>query len=234
MVKKNMPNSEANARGHLRKSPTGQPHLQSDAMSARQRQQKSAVIKEILQKHYSNKDLPPIPRLDISAVPKSTILHCDYTGALPERCTSGTLYFMVSCCRSYIRFEPLTSLKGSYTATGLADTITFFRTKGVEVITIRMDNQGSPEFSATKAQLDLKIELVTSFQKESNRAERAIQTAKHHIIATRAGFHRDCPHVYLDKCLAQMELTLNVLHPYEYDQNMSAYEGIYGKIFLET
>jgi hypothetical protein len=157
MVKKNMPNSEATARGHLRKSPTGQPHLQSDAVSAQQRQHKATIIKELLQKHYFNKDLPPLPRLDISTVPKSTILHCDYTGTLPERCTSGTLYFMVSCCRSYIHLEPLTSLKGSHTVTGLADTITFFRTKGVGIMTIRMDNQGSPEFSATALRLDLEI-----------------------------------------------------------------------------
>ena len=92
-----------------------------------------------------------------------------------------------------------------------------------------MDNQSSPEFKAAAALLDLTIELVPAFQKESNRAERAIQTAKHHIIATRAGFHRDCPHVYLDKCLAQMEMTLNVLHPYEYDPSRSAYEGVFGR-----
>jgi hypothetical protein len=34
MVKHNMPNSEAMARGHLRKTPTTQPHALSDAVSA--------------------------------------------------------------------------------------------------------------------------------------------------------------------------------------------------------
>ena len=94
---------------------------------------------------------------------------------------------------------------------------------------VRIDNQRIPEFEDTAVRLDLKIELVSSSKKEANRAERAIQTAKHHIIATRAGFHRDCPHVYLDKCLAQMELTLNILHPYEYDLGISAYQGVFGK-----
>jgi hypothetical protein len=61
--------------------------------------------------------------------------------------------------------------------------------------------------------------------------ERGIQTAKHHIIATRAGFHRDCPHVYLDKCLRQMEITLNMLHPFEYDPKISAYHGVFGAPF---
>jgi hypothetical protein len=75
------------------------------------------------------------------------------------------------------------------------------------------------------------IELVSSNQKEPNRAESVIQTAKHHIIATRAGFHRDCPHTYLDKCLPQIEITMNVLHPYEYDPRISAYHGIFGAPF---
>ena len=134
MVRQNMPNSEATARGHLRKSPTAQPHANSDAVSARQRQHKTAALQEMLKQHYGGKKLPPLPPLDISLLPKSTILHCDYTGALPERCSSGTLYFMVSCCRSYIHLEPLSSLKGHHTASALLDTVTFFRSKGVALI----------------------------------------------------------------------------------------------------
>ncbi len=98
---------------------------------------------------------------------------------------------MVSCCRSYIHLEPFSSLKGPNTASALLDTVTFFRSKGVVLMFVRMDNQRSPEFEDTAVRLDLKIELVSSSQKEANRTERAIQTAKHHIMATRAGFHRD-------------------------------------------
>ena len=94
-----------------------------------------------------------------------------------------------------------------------------------------MDNQTSPELRHAATALQLTIEYVSAKQKEANRAERAIQTAKHHIIATRAGFHRDCPHVYLDKCLVQIEITLNTIHPYEYDPRVSAYQGIYGEAF---
>ncbi len=75
------------------------------------------------------------------------------------------------------------------------------------------------------------MSLVTAYQKEPNRAERAIQTVKHHIIATKAGFHRDCPHIYLDKCLPQIEITLNMLHPFEYDPTISAYHGVLRKPF---
>jgi hypothetical protein len=61
-----------------------------------------------------------------------------------------------------------------------------------------------------------------------NRAERAIRTAKNHLIAARAGFHKDCPTIYLDKRIYQIEMALNLLHPYEYDPKISAYEGVFG------
>jgi hypothetical protein len=62
--------------------------------------------------------------------------------------------------------------------------------------------------------------------KNPNRAERAIRTAKNHMIATRAGFHPDCLHAYLEKCLCQIELTLNIVRPFDYDPSRSAYEGL--------
>jgi hypothetical protein len=52
-----------------------------------------------------------------------------------------------------------------------------------------MDNQSSPEVRTAATILHLTWELVNPYQKEPNRAERAIRTAKNHIIATRAGFH---------------------------------------------
>ncbi len=76
--------------------------------------------------------------------------------------------------------------------------------------------------------LGLQMELVPPHVKNPDRAERAIRTAKNHVIATRAGFHPHCPHFYLDKCLAQIEMTLNIIRPFEYDSVISAYEGLVG------
>ena len=94
-----------------------------------------------------------------------------------------------------------------------------------------MDNQSSPEFRAAAKSLRIISDLVSANQKEANRAERAIQTAKHHIVAARAGFHHDCSHMLLDRCLPQIEITLNTLHPFEYDPRISAYHGLYGRKF---
>jgi hypothetical protein len=141
------------------------------------------------------------------------------------------MYFMVSCWGCYINIQPLTSLKGAQTAEALVNAVTFFRSKGIILDDTRMDNQTSPELRAAAIKLGLTKGLVSSNQKEANRSERAIQTAKSHIIATRAGFHRDCPHTFVDKMIPQMEMSLNTLHPYEYNPKLSAYEGIYGESF---
>ncbi len=39
----------------------------------------------------------------------------------------------------------------------------------------------------------------------------------------RAGFHPDCLHARLDKCFVQIELTLNIVRPYDNDPTKSAY-----------
>ena len=88
-----------------------------------------------------------------------------------------------------------------------------------------MDNQQSYDLRETARILKLQMEFIAPEVKRPNRAERAIRTAKNHIIATRAGFHPDCSHAYLDKGLPQIVLTLNLIHPFEYNDSISAYHG---------
>jgi hypothetical protein len=52
--------------------------------------------------------------------------------------------------------------------------------------------------------LKLKMEFIAPDVKRPSRAERAIRTAKNHVVATRTGFHPGCSHAYLDKCLPQI------------------------------
>ena len=227
LVRRYMPNSEATARGHLRKSPTAQPHAASQAVSALRRHHKIQLIQEVWKKHLQDPKFKARVPFDPTSAVKSTTLHLDYTGLLPERCSEGTVCFMISCWGCYIHVLPLTSMKGASTAAALTTAVEFFRSKGITLDNIRMDNQSSPEFKTAAANLGLTPNLVASMQKEGNRSERAIQTAKNHIISIRAGFHRDCPTSYLDKCVAQIEMTMNVMHPYEYDPQLSAYDGIF-------
>ena len=230
MVRKYMPNSEATAKGHLNKTRTAQPHALSQSVSARH---KHHLLNQARQR--AGKPEPPIakglPAFDPTTVPKSRTLHLDYTGRLPQRCSAGTLYFLVACWGSYIHFEPLATMRGVDTAAAVKAAVLFFRERNVDLDTIRMDNQSSPEVRAVADDLKLKWELVNPYQKEPNRAERAIKTGKNHMIAVRAGFHRDCSTTFIDRCMFQIELTLNLMHPFEYDPNISAHHGLFRERF---
>jgi hypothetical protein len=120
-------------------------------------------------------------------------------------------------------------LQGNDTADAIERTVKFFRDQNVVLNKLRMDNQSSPEVRSMATRLNLEWDLVNPYQKEPNRAERAIRTAKNHILAVRAGFHRDCPETFIDKCLFQIELTLNLLHPFDYDPKFSAHHGLFGR-----
>ncbi len=225
-----MPNSEATARGHLNKTSIAQPHISSQSVSARRRNHAKMRIRNSLTKSM---DSPSklFPAFDPTTIPRSTTIHLDYTGRLPSRCSAGTLYFLIACWGSYIHFEPLTTLRGSDTAAAIKSAVLFFRGKNVQLNTIRMDNQSSPEVRALAEELNLTWDLVNPYRKEPNRAERAIRTAKNHFIAVRAGFHPECSNSFIDRCLFQIELTLNILHPFEYDPSMSAHHGLFGHRF---
>jgi hypothetical protein len=147
------------------------------------------------------------------------------------RGSAGTLYYLIACWGSYIHIEPLTTMKGADTAVAIKAAVLFYRDKHVELTTIRMDNQSSPEVRQVAQDLNLEWDLVNPYQKEPNRAERAIRTGKNHMIAVRSGFHKDCPNTFMDRCLFQVELTLNLLHPFEYDPMISAHHGLFGTRF---
>lgn len=227
MVRKHLPHATASAKGHMDQTPSSLPHAQSDAVSALRRHHDRTQTRLLQSASLSSKLVKGLP-FTTKDIPRSTVLHLDYTGTLPEVCSSGTRYFQVSCYGGYINLQPLVSLRAEHTTVALRRTVEFFRSHSVTIDTIRMDNQQSRPLLELAATLQLRWELVSPYVKNPNRAERAIRTAKNHIISTRAGFHPDCPHAYLDKCLVQIELTLNIVRPFDYDPSISAYEGLTG------
>jgi hypothetical protein len=223
MVRKHMPNTLATARGHLDKTAANQPHKQSEAVSALQRYQtRQSDLNE--KKKEGGSSAP----FNFAAVPKSTTLHLDYTGTLPEVGSNGTRMFMITCWGRYIHIQPMANLRDEATITAFREAILFWRDKGIIIDTVRMDNQCSTAVRTMAATLNVTLGFVPPHDKSPNRAERAIRTAKNHLIAARAGFHRDCPTIYLDKCVQQIEMVLNLIHPYEYDPTISAYQGVRG------
>ncbi len=225
LVTKNMPNSMATARGHLNRTRMGKPHADSQSVSALRRLHDSQIISDLKR----SRSQTPEP-FSVNKSPRSRTLHMDYTGQLPTPCTSGVQYFQIACWGHYIDIQPLTSLRSAQTTQALTASVNFFGKHGIILETLRMDNQQSYDLRETARILKLQMQFIAPAEvKRPNRAERAIRTAKNRIIATRAGFHPDCSHAYLDKCLPQIVLTLNIIHPFEYNDAISAYHGVHGK-----
>jgi hypothetical protein len=213
LVAKHMPNAMVTARGHLDRTPANQPHDTSQAVSALRRLHAD--------QHTLLKSLhPSIPQRSLEARPCIWI-------RLQTICTSGTQYLQFACWGHYIHLQPLTSMSTAQTTQAFTNSVNFFRNLGISLTQLRMDNQWSEDLRDVAVELEIHIEFISTEAKRANRAERAIRTAKNHIVATRAGFHPDFSHAFLDKCLPQIELALNVIHPFEYDNNISAYEGLY-------
>ena len=64
MVRRNMPNSEASARGHLRKTPTAQPHAQSEAVSALRRHHNAKAIQDLWRQMKTKAKSSPFSTFD--------------------------------------------------------------------------------------------------------------------------------------------------------------------------
>ena len=76
---------------------------------------------------------------------------------------------------------------------------------------LRLDNECSDSIKKHVHLSDIKLELTPASQHRRNKAERAIRTAKNHIISTHAGIDKDCPANLWPRYNAQIELTLNLL-----------------------
>jgi hypothetical protein len=218
----------ATARSHLDRTRMCKPHADSQSVSALRRFHDSQIISALKR----TRSQTPEP-FSINKPLRSRTLHMDYTGELPTPCTSGVQYFQIACWGHFIDIQPLTSLRAVQITKALAASVDFFRSHGIILDTLRMDNQQSYDLRETARILKLEMEFtsIAPEVKRPNRAERAIRTAKNQIIASRAGFHPDCSDAYLDKCLPQIVITLSFIHHFEYNDSISAYHGVHGKRF---
>jgi hypothetical protein len=137
MVRKYMPNTIATARGHLDKTRAKPPHDKSEAVSALQRlHNRQQTTMDTKTAPLKNKPF------NLSQVQKSTTLHIDYTGNLPEIGSGGTRLFLISWSwwGRYIHLQPLKNLRDEATTTTLKECLDFWRGHQIVIESIRLDN----------------------------------------------------------------------------------------------
>jgi len=92
-----------------------------------------------------------------------------------------------------------------------------------------MDNETSEALKDFLRSSNIELELTPASQHRRNKAERAIRTYKNHSIAANSGIDKDCPSDQWPRFMPQIEITLNLLRKAKSNQNISAYEDLFGK-----
>ncbi len=244
MILDNPPVSMATAKGHLDLTRAG---IQSTTKPQRRRRKKNnrptntttnglQEGDDLDQSSPTNNydDEPPDPDSDhtvLLAVTQTSelALHADLTGRFPITSRHGNSYILVSTLKGYIHMEPMPSRHATHYTAAVQRTIEFFRTLGHHPTYFRIDNETSRQLERMMATERIIIEYVPPNNHRANKAERAIRSAKNHIIASLASVHPSCPLFLWDDFLPQIELSLNLLRPAPNQPTMSAFKAIHGR-----
>ena len=163
----------------------------------------------------------------------SDFISADATGRLPPgyRARNGDQYILVSCWNNYIHMEPFKNRDTSSLCEVYKRTINFFRELKATFTMAQLDNECPQDLTALLKELVGTAIKVPTHDHRRLLAERAIRTAKNHIIAIMATISPTCPHHLLTKFLPQAELTLAHLRAWGSNPAISSYEGLFGKKF---
>jgi hypothetical protein len=149
----------------------------------------------------------------------------DLTGKLHN------FYLMVVYVKSknYIKLVTTKSRKATDLVQAFSSVLTFLNRHSVTTSTVRMDNEISTIFHDLLAEQHINPEFVPPGMHRRNEAERAIRTAKNHIIATLANTDPDFPMAAVVHTVAQAEITINLLRPAPATPTKSAWEAMHGR-----
>jgi hypothetical protein len=158
-------------------------------------------------------------------------LHSDLAGALPNIGFNNSKYIVIFFCeeKNYIHAVDVTSRRGPILLAALQSAIKFFTSHGVQIKSMRMDNEVSELLKDFLKSSDISFELTPASQHRRNKSERAIQTYKNHFIAANSGIDKDCPTDQWPRFMKQIEITLNLLRKSKSNPNISTYEDLVGK-----
>ena len=155
----------------------------------------------------------------------------DLTGRLTPPSRLGHEYILVTVYLGYIHLVPMISKSAKCYVRAYKNVVDFYRAKGHGLTHLTIDNEDSQDLKTFFTAAALTVQYVPPATHRANPAERAIRTAKNHIIALLSSLHPTFPADLWHKLMPQAELTLNHLRPWTPDPTKSAYHGLYGHIF---
>ena len=161
-------------------------------------------------------------------VARETTIHGDATGPFPVPSVGGYNYVLVMSYNNYQHLIPLKDRSGAEYARAYASGIEFFKRLGHSPSWIRIDNETSAHLEKVFTDAKLTVQHVPVNLHRANKAERGIQSAKNHIIASLAAADPSFPLAHWHDVIPTMELTLSLLLPWTANNALCAYEGLFG------
>ena len=157
--------------------------------------------------------------------------YMDLTGRFPRRSSQGNEYILVgyhhdgnTILASAIKDRTANSIVKAWQ--NMHDK---FKQSGVPPSTYILDNEKSKELEKSFEKEKVKYQLSPPNCHRTNKAERAIQTFKHHLKAGLASTDPNFPLSEWDRLLEQAIITLNLLRSSRTNPALSAYSYIFGE-----
>jgi hypothetical protein len=123
--------------------------------------------------------------------------------------------------------ESMASKLSSTYVQAFSKILTFFESHNATITYQRLDNETTAQLEKFIKDKHITIQYVPPHTYRANKAERAIRSAKNHIISSFATTHPDFPLDLWDELLEQTDMTLNIMRPYTLDPSKSAYHGLH-------
>ena len=134
---------------------------------------------------------------------------------------------MVEIDSNFIWMEPMKSHETSELIQAYNTIMSRLKTKGIQPKKQMLDNEAPRAYLDTIEEQGLEWELIPPHNHRRNVAERAIQTAKGHIIANVMGCDPTFPLKEWHRILPQIEMTLNMLRASNVRPMISAHTYVY-------
>ena len=159
----------------------------------------------------------------------------DQTGKFPCISSKGNRYIMTIYCydANAILLRPIKNRTGNELSKTLEDAFDYLTERGCKPKFHIMDNEAAKNTITMIQRKKINLQLAPPDLHRRSPAERAIRTAKNHILSGIASTHKDFPTHLWCRIIDQGEMTLNMLRPCRTNPRMSACTALEGEFNYE-
>ena len=221
MIRKNQPISVATAKGHLNMVKQG---LRSTKEVNVEDEQDYFPQKCVFQE----KHVVITPK--IISIEELQSLHVDLAGRFPYKSKRGHQYIAVFFSEevNYIHFELLTNRTTLEIIKAYKAAIEYFERHNINAKIMHMDGETSDELEKFITKKHIAIQFCPPSNHRALKAERAVQTAKNHFIASFCTTDPTYPMHEWDLLAPQIEMTLNLMRGSAINPTISAWHHVHG------